>query len=409
MAVGLITAPLQARALGPDGRGMLAAIMVPVSLAPWVAGLGLGVFAMREAARGRSSGELIGTIGAASMLPGAIVVLLAVPIASFFSDGRDTVFTFLLIGLLLVPVALLADILWRVATGLEQWRRVIVVRLIPAVTSGVAIVVLYVLDSLTVSSSAIVLLTGGVLSIVPLVPILRTAAPLRFSRSLAAEGFRFGSRAWITTLTSLANVRLDQLIMIRLVSARELGLYAVAATIAAFSASFTAALGTALFPRVAGGEVKLAARSLRTALAGVVSASILLALATPLLLSVLFGSRFDDAAPMVWILLAAGIPLAGLTVLRDVITSAGMPGSAARAELIALLITIPGIFVLVPSLGGVGAAIVSAAAYSLSFGYLLFVCHRRFATPYSEFLLLRGSDVRWAMARVRGRRLGRRG
>jgi len=128
MAVGLITAPLQARALGPDGRGMLAAIMVPVSLAPWVAGLGLGVFAMREAARGRSSGELIGTIGAASMLPGAIVVLLAVPIASFFSDGRDTVFTFLLIGLLLVPVALLADILWRVATGLEQWRRVIAVR-----------------------------------------------------------------------------------------------------------------------------------------------------------------------------------------------------------------------------------------------------------------------------------------
>lgn len=197
---GLITAPLQARALGPDGRGTLAAIVVPVSLAPWIAGLGLGVFAMREAARGRSTGELVGTFGAASLLIGAVVAALAVPIAGFLAEGRETVFLFLVIGLLLVPIALVADILWRVATGLEQWNRVIVVRLIPPVSGSLAIVVLFIADALTVSSAAIVALGGGLLSIVPLIAVLREAAPLRLSRSLAAEGFGFGSKAWLTTL-----------------------------------------------------------------------------------------------------------------------------------------------------------------------------------------------------------------
>lgn len=409
MIAGLITAPLQARALGPDGRGTLAAIVVPVSLAPWVASFGLGVFAMREAARGRSTGELVGTFGAASLLIGAAVAALAVPIADFFAEGRETVFLFIVIGLLLVPISLVADILWRVATGLEEWNRVIIVRLIPAVSGCLAIVVLFIVDSLTVSSAAVVALGSGLLSIVPLIPVLRQAAPLRLSRSLAAEGFRFGSKAWLTTLSSLTNVRLDQLIMIRLVDARELGLYAVAATIATFSASFTAALGTGLFPRIAAGEHNLAAQSLRTALAGVAAASVAIAVVTPVLLDVVFGSGFDDAAPMVWILLAAGIPLAGLTVLRDVTTSAGMPGAAARAELVALLITVPGIIVLVPPLGGVGAALVSAAAYTAGFIYLLIVCHRRFETPLSEFLVLRGSDLRWLLERLSEWRISRRG
>ena len=409
LVAGLITAPLQARALGPDGRGLLAAIMVPVTIAPWAAGLGLGVFTMREAARGRSTGELVGTFGTASLLIGFVVVALAVPVASFFADGRETVFVFLVIGLALVPLALVGDVLWRIATGLEHWGTVIAVRLIPAVSSCVAIVVLFVADALTVSSAATVLFAGGVLSIVPLVPIIRAAIPLRFDRSLAKVGFRFGAKAWVTTLSSLANVRLDQLIMIRLVDARELGLYAIAATLAAFSASFTAALGTSLFPRVAVGEHGLAARSLRTALAAVTVASVAVAAVTPILLDIVFGSEFADATPMVWILLAAGIPLAGLNILRDVITSAGMPGSAARAELIALLITIPGIFVLVPPLGGVGAAIVSAAAYSLSFGYLLLVCRRRFDTSLAEFLIVRGSDLRWLSERIREWRAARRG
>src|SRR2546423_15340440 len=63
-AMGLITGPLQARALGPAGRGTLAAIAVPLSMTPWIFGLGLTAFATTEAARMRSRGELVGTLSA---------------------------------------------------------------------------------------------------------------------------------------------------------------------------------------------------------------------------------------------------------------------------------------------------------------------------------------------------------
>jgi len=54
-----------------------------------------------------------------------------------------------------------------------------------------------------------------------------------------------------------------------------------------------------------------------------------------------------------------------------------------------------------------GGSLTNLAAVRLRWvGLLMFAVILRFGT---EFLLIRGSDVRWAMARVRGRRLGRRG
>src|SRR4051794_21247295 len=69
-AVSLITAPLQARALGPAGRGELAAIIVPAGLLPTVASFGLGTYATLAVARGRKLGQVVGTVGALLILLG---------------------------------------------------------------------------------------------------------------------------------------------------------------------------------------------------------------------------------------------------------------------------------------------------------------------------------------------------
>src|SRR4051794_37698844 len=60
LAVGLITGPLQARALGASGRGDLAAILVPVGLAPLLLSLGLGQYAGVNAARRARLGPIVG-------------------------------------------------------------------------------------------------------------------------------------------------------------------------------------------------------------------------------------------------------------------------------------------------------------------------------------------------------------
>lgn len=57
---GLVTGPITARALGAEGRGELAAIIVVLSLAPWVLDLGVSVWVGRERARGASRADVLG-------------------------------------------------------------------------------------------------------------------------------------------------------------------------------------------------------------------------------------------------------------------------------------------------------------------------------------------------------------
>src|SRR4051794_38316250 len=61
LLAGFITGPIQARALGPSGRGELAAIIVPVTLAPFIFGLGLDSYVARAAARRSGVGRAVGS------------------------------------------------------------------------------------------------------------------------------------------------------------------------------------------------------------------------------------------------------------------------------------------------------------------------------------------------------------
>jgi O-antigen/teichoic acid export membrane protein len=49
-AMAVISGPLQARALGPGGRGELAAILVPLFVAPILADIGLSTFVVTAVA-----------------------------------------------------------------------------------------------------------------------------------------------------------------------------------------------------------------------------------------------------------------------------------------------------------------------------------------------------------------------
>src|SRR3712207_9584829 len=53
---GTATGIIAARSLGPSGRGDLAAIIVPLSMAPYALSLGLTTFSSRAAAAGRDLG-----------------------------------------------------------------------------------------------------------------------------------------------------------------------------------------------------------------------------------------------------------------------------------------------------------------------------------------------------------------
>jgi O-antigen/teichoic acid export membrane protein len=121
-----------------------------------------------------------------------------------------------------------------------------------------------------------------------------------------------------------------------------------------------------------------------------------LALLTPAILSLLFGPAFHGAIAMALVLLAASVPYAGASVLSAGLQADGAPLIPTVAEGIALVITVAGLVTLLRPLGGIGAAIVSLAAYSASFLFQLVMARRRTAVPVSVFLVPTRADVRWA-------------
>lgn len=398
-ATGFISGPLLARALGATGRGDLAAILVPLSLAPAVLGLGISGYAFRALPRGQPVDEVMGSLGLPLLLIGFVAVAGAVPVADALAGGRETVRTYLIVGFLLMPVTLIQALLFSSLSALERWRRVVASTAMPFLVPFVAIVVLYALGKLTVAAAAAATIFGSLLPVVLGLPLLARSRPA-FRLSLARRGVSFGLKSWVGGLALLANLRLDQFLMITVVAPRVLGLYAVATTISGASGLATGALVPPLMTRIAGGEMYLLPQAVRVTVAATAGLNLVLGLITPTLLSVLFGPDFQGAVAMAIVLLGASVPYAGAAVLGSGLQADGAPLIPSVAEGIAVVITVVGLIVLLGPLGGIGAAIVSLAAYSVSFVYQLLMASRRTGVRLREFLVPARADAVWARSLV---------
>jgi O-antigen/teichoic acid export membrane protein len=202
-------------------------------------------------------------------------------------------------------------------------------------------------------------------------------------------------------VASVANVRLDQLLMAGLVASGELGLYAVAVSVASLTSGLSSAVSQALYSRVAEGEGPLAARSCRLTVGLVAGAAVVLGLPAPSLVPFVFGSDFAGAVPMVLVLLAAGIPLAGTTVLAAALNAGNDPAATMRAELAGLALTVPALVVLLPAGGGLAAAYISLAAYSVRLAMLLRSARRSFGGRWRDYVVPTRADLGWITEQAR--------
>jgi O-antigen/teichoic acid export membrane protein len=272
---------------------------------------------------------------------------------------------------------------------------------IPFAVPFVAIVALYAAGRLTVATAAAATIGGSVLAFVPGVPLLSGIRRPAFRPWLTRAAFAFGVKSWVGGLAQTANARLDQVMMITLVPAQQLGLYAVATTISGTYGLVTGALTPPLMARIGAGERHLIPDAVRLTVMLTVVLNVGLAVITPVLLAVLFGPQFDDAFPMTLVLLGAAVPLAGASVLSSALQADGAPAIPSVGEGLALAITVVGLLVLLAPLQAMGAAIVSFAAYGASFLFQLLMARRRLGAPVRAFLIPYRTDVRWALKLIR--------
>lgn len=399
----LVTGPITARTLGVHGRGELAAIVALLTVIPWLLDLGLSQWLARERALGGGLPELLGAALPVALGCSLIGVAAAIPLAHILGQGRPTVITYMEIGLFLAPVTVGLRTLIGLAIGESLWRLVATTGVLASAIPAAAIVALAATSRLTVATAAAAYLVGGLASSAVLLPVLRGTRRLMFDRARSRAAAAFGTKSWLSTVASVSNLRLDQVLMAALVTTRELGLYAVAVSIASVTSGMSSAVSNALYPRVARGDAMLAARSCRVTagIAGI--AALMLGALSPPLVPFVFGSEFANAVPMLVVLLLAGIPLAAATVLASALNAANDPASTMRAELTALSCTIPALIILLPASGGLAAAAISLVAYSLRLAMLLRSATRVFGGGARTFLVPTRGDLAWVWDQARRR------
>ena len=108
LLAGMITLVLTARWLGPEGRGMLAAVITWASLISTLSSLSLGQVALKHASSEKGNSWLGPAIGSLGILTGAITIIsISVALLLYlFSEGRiygDIPTAILATGLLLIP------------------------------------------------------------------------------------------------------------------------------------------------------------------------------------------------------------------------------------------------------------------------------------------------------------------
>jgi O-antigen/teichoic acid export membrane protein len=404
----LVTSPLQAHALGPVGRGELAAVTVVLGLLAPIGDFGLSAYAVREGARGRAVRTLVGSVGIQLVVLGFVYATAAPFISSFVADGRDTVAALLFAGLMLSPLLVPSGLTTAIVWGQQRWGVYALQRLTLPVGTTIVFPVLYLLDELTVMSAGITLIMLGLAGAVPGYVVLRGAGRPVYDRTIAVEARRYGRRVWVTVFANQTNARLDQLLMTRLVPSSELGLYVVALNFSLLQSAFTNAVASALLPRVAADDAQIVARALRVVAALTTTMSVALFASAPLVLPAVFGDRFSGAVLMCQILVVAAVPFGMVQVMTAALNGINQPGVAARGELISIAITVPLLVAFVGRYGGEAAALISLFAYAVTAFYLVFNGCRLLGLSWRELLVPRRSDLT-ALASLPGigRLLGR--
>jgi O-antigen/teichoic acid export membrane protein len=382
LVANLLTGILIARMLGTSGRGEVTAILTAPALLGWAFTLGCSQAAAYHQARSpRDAGRLIATwlvfllpLGAACVLVGQAVLpwLLAAQSDATYDLARVIMLT--------AALTLFSELFFGILLGDQDFLFYNAMRLAQPGALAVAYVVLAGLDRLSVTSAVIATVAVSTVALVVVtVRALRRHGFGRPSITLGRSTAWYGLRAHAVTIGSMANARLDLLILPAFLGASSVGLYAVATSASWIVVTIAGALYPIVLPAAARGTAagtRFAVRSLQATLAIGAVAALGLGLLADVAVRLVYGSAFEGSVLPLRLLLAGSVLFAGAQILGSALSALNRPLTAAATQLIGAVATVAGLLVFLRDGGITAAAIVSAVSYALVFVSAL-VLYRR--------------------------------
>jgi O-antigen/teichoic acid export membrane protein len=369
-----VTGVLLARALGPSGRGELTAAF----LWPWILALVVS-FGVMEAATYRTAKapEAAGVVLGTSLVIAAGQSLIAIAVGAglipLVLSGHDSSVVWAGLAFLShIPFYLAGAYAGYVLNGIDEFRVFQAYRFGLTAVAAVGIVALAAVGSLSVTLAiAAYVFAHAVVAVATVWAALVRIGRPSVDRAVGRELLSFGVKSHSSTVPTLLNQRLDQLVVSVVLSSTSLGLYAVAVTLSSLTSAVGASVLLVALPAVARGRsdpqrLEISRRYVSGALLISTVVTAPLVVFAPQLIELFFGSDFRSAGDVSRIVLVATVALATGRALNAALKGVNRPLDAGIAELGALGITVIALAALLPAFGLIGAGLASLLAYTAS-------------------------------------------
>lgn len=370
--LSLVSAPILARALGPEGRGEMAAIVALSVFLSSLGSFGLPDAASYYVAKAHPVRQVLRASAGPWLLSSGASVAIGFVIAPLMLHSNAEAIEIAKWVVCVVPLYLAQNVFRSSLVGARLFGAIALERWISALARFGLITACAAVGVLTVGSGVTIVVGTTLVAGVALL-VLATRAQLLMRPDSDGGDLRarrivgYSSRSWVGTLAFAINGRLDQILMVPLASARSLGLYAVAVAVAELPSFVALAVREALLPRATESQdpaqVGRAARRLTIVTAGIVVPIFVI---SPFVVPLVFGHEFDGSVALIQVLIAGSLIQSFGTAMAIGLMAFGRPGMRSLASAITTLWTAIVLVLLLPVLDAMGAAIASVTAYALN-------------------------------------------
>lgn len=391
LITNLATGIIVARALGPSGRGELAAALLISQMAAWSFSMGSTEAISYHQSRHPGDARRLLTSWLAVTVPLSLLaiagseLLLPALFAAQTSEAIDLARLYLAV----IPLILLQGVFSGIILADEDFYFYNLTRFVPPAFAALAYAVLLLMGEFSVE---LALVANAIANLIT--ALLLTARSLRHHPlasvdiPLLRKTMWYGIKSHAGSVGSLVNARLDMLIIPAFLSAASVGLYSVATNISSILPVLTGSVALMLLPVATRrqGSSRTVILTLHATLAIALAIALPLVALAPFALELIYGPGFDDAAVPLRILLPGAVAQAGVMVLWSGLLAADRPFLASAAIAPAAVATVVGLIVFLPTYGINAAALITTIVYFAEVAALAALYRRTLGIRWRDFV-----------------------
>lgn len=399
IALGLGTSIITARYLGPENNGIIATLLVYPSLFMTIGSLGIRQSTTYFLGKGIYSEEKIKTaITQIWMFTSILSVAISFFLITYFSrSGGKTLWVVL--ALMPIPFSLFVTYNSGIFLGKNAIKEFNRVNWLPQLVVLILTTLFLIVFDFGVTGSMLALLGGPIImfGIMLFKNDFIKAFSVYLEWHIIKAMLSLGVTYAIALLIINLNYRVDIIILDKLSTPFETGIYAKGSSITQYLWQIPMVLSTIVFSRSATSKddqtfSHKVSQLLRLSLVLIGSMSLVLFLLSKFIIVTMYGSQFYESVNVLKILLPGVVILTLFKVMNMDLAGKGKPWISMKAMLPALFVNIVINIVVIPKYGANGAAFSSTLSYSVAGLLFLYFYSKEVKIPIKQIITYRKDD-----------------